>query len=996
MWVDLNATLETAMSSNSMIPSPHKGKGQATTRIERWEEPQPGTYWRLKKGFGGDHDEEAQITGNSVKKGAVLMLSGIEMADGAPHVYVFSPHPSLEECYRFPIKVHADVFFDWFCFAPDGEAVRSSELLELQRQMAETQARMMQPPPDAVPVASLTFDPGASDDSQGTELATRDSIADMERYAENVRENAAVMTKWIESNTTELGQQATAMARFHGERAQASLAKANQQLDSVKGLLRTVENLKLYIGDGVEVVQVTDGEGAPAHSPMTVYQEVLALDEETALHLESGGLDHTHIDELETIFSDHALVDRLIPSPRGIVLVRFRESHKTFFAGEDMASRFADAAMNAQSRLKHLLVRDGHRLWLVLLPEELQGLKQLMPNAAEMTQHFSTRAGKEIKREHLHYAKAQRDQLGSLNAYAKVLIILWGLYDRQALLKGWVMPQFTNWLDPAIQARYMLLCDQSSMLGQDHEHYDQFRRRHNQYLGAGATVAVKVSSVFTQSNIPGAFASQSRYDGRSYTYSSIYHWDRTENASVLVARAHNDAKGIYVEIPLIKSYSYETTARRITGKLYLTSGDSDHYLVLDRVHGPDMTYFLTSRSQRRSYENYLLLFQSARAWVDQRDASEAHIRKELRAAAAAGGLSAEPAHMEASITSAMAVARTARRDKSVPETGGAAYKKYLHAALDTLHALLTEQDGRVAKVEQWADENGRQPLRLSLAGGSHWRLYLVPVAGEHEPLLGEARHATVATINLSSTDMQVTVTGRDLLRPRADEQVIRDWEVEEIIPGDPKSWSEYEKRDKKIQHGATAWQGKKSLFEGVGYSDALAIIDMIRNGNIQPPSPEDAFAAAKAYMDADKSRSVARMAIGLPVGMMIEGGHGTPIVLFAQADALAFAYHEGGEDMKRRVCDLINGRYANPKSHLETLRKQKAAPWSATAAVLAVAKTQIKHGYAKDPLGYVRDEAIKLPKAKKPASWNEYQLNGLSPLGAKLLPWAAKLTAAPI
>lgn len=981
------------MNANSMIPAPRKEEGASTTRIERWEEPQAGTYWRIRNEFDGDHHEDAQITGNSVEEGTVLMLSGIEMADGAPHVYVFAPHPSLEETYRFPIKVHADVFFDWFSFAPDGEAVRSKELQELQAQMAETQARMMQAPPDAVPVAALTFAPGGAEGSQGTELATRDSIADMERYAENVRANAAVMTKWIESNTAELGEQATAMARFHGERAQASLAKANQQLDNVKGILRTVENLKLYIGDGVEVIQVTDGEAAPAQLPLTVYQEVLALDEETALHLESGGLDHTHIDELETIFSDPALVDRLIPSPRGIVLVRFRESSKTFFAGEDMASRFADAAMNAESKLKHLLVRDGCRLWLVLMPANLQGLQQLMPNAAEMTQHFSTRAGKEIKREHLSYAKAQRDQLGSLDAYAKVLIILWGLYDRQALLRGWAMPQFTNWLDPAVQSRYMVLCDQSTMLGQDHEHYDQFRRRHNQYLGAGATVAVKVASIFTQANIPGAFASQSRYDGRSYTYSRVYDWDRHEDQSVLIARVSTDNKGIYVEIPLVKSYSYGSPARKITGKLYLEDNDSDNYLVLDRVHGPDMTYFLTSRSQRRNYANYLLLFQSARAWVDQRDASEAHIRKELAVAAAAGNLSAEPAHMEASITSALAVARTARRDKAVPEPGGAAYRKYLHAALDTLHALLTDQDSRVARVEQWAAQNNRQPLRLSLAGGSQWRLYLVPVAGEHEAMLGEVRHATTATIDMSSPDLYVTVTGRELLRSRADEQVIRDWEVVEVIPGNPKAWSEYEKRDKKVQHGAIAWQAKKSLFDGVNYGEAQAIIDAMRSGHIRPPSPEDAFVEAKAYMLADKTRSVARMAIGLPVGMMIKGGHGTPIVLHAQVDALAYAYHEGGEEMKEKVLDLINSRYMRPTSHVADLRKQTSTPWRATAAVLEVTKKSMKSGYAKGWLGAVRDESIKAPKAKKGPGWNEYRLEALTPLGAKLLPWAAKLTS---
>ena len=982
------------MNANSMIPA-RRGRAAETSRVERWEEPQAGTYWRLVKRFKGAHDEEAQMTGNDVAKGTVLMLSSIEMADGHAHVYVFSPHPSVEESYRFPIRVHADVFFDWFHYAPDGEAVRSKELLELQSQMALTQARMMQPPPGAEPIAAIAFQPGSHEEA-GTQLATRESITDMERYAASVQANAAELTKWIQSNTAELGEQATTMARFHGERAEASLAKANQTLESVKGLLRTVDNLKLYVGEGTDVMQVTDGEPAAPELPLTIYQEVLALDEETALHLEQGGLDHTHADELGSILSDQSLVDRLIPAPRGVVLVRFRSTDKAIFAGEDLASRFANTAMNAQAQLKHLLVRDGARLWLVMLPEDLQGLKQLMPNAAEMTEHFSTRSGREIKREHLQYAKAQRDQLGSLNAYAKVLIMLWGLYDRRKLTLGWNMPVFTNWLDPQVQSCYLQLCDQSTMIGQDHESYDQYRRRQNQYLGVGATIAVHVRNLFTQSHLPGAFASQSRYNGRSHEYSRIYDWDSAGKSGVLIGRIRNDARGAYVEIPLVKSYSYDSQARKITGKLYVTQDDGDHFLVLDRVHAPDMTYFLTSRSQRQGYANYLLLFQEARRWVEQRDVSETPVRKRLAEAAAAAGLKAEPAHIESAITSALAVARTSRRDKTIPEPGTSAFKTYLTTAHDTLHPLLTDQQARIARVEAWAAVSGRQALRLALAQGRQWRLYLVPIDLEHESLLGTPTHVTVATVDWESDPLQVTAIGRDLLRSRADEQVIQDWEVTQVIPGDPKGWSEYERRDKKVQSGAVAWQSKKPLFDGISYDDAITILNQMRSGQIQPPSPEDAFIAAKAYMDADKSRSVGRMSIGLPIGMLSDRSKERPVVLFAQIDALSYAYHHGDEALRTTVLELIGKRYMRPTSHLAELRSKSSAQWVAAAASLERTKHHLKHGYAKDGVWVMREDSIKPHNSNKALGHHEYHIQALTPLGAELLPWAAKFTAAPL
>lgn len=969
------------MSDNALVPAEGRTDPNQTT-VERWGEPMPGTYWRVLENIDPAHDEESeQITGNGAVAGTVLMLSEIETADGAPHVYVFEPHPMVKKNWRVPMRVHVDVFHQWFAFAPDGEEVRSRELEDLLGEMARTQAQMMQPPPDQVPAGLLGHDPSPVG-APGTELATRDSVGQLESYAQRIQESSQALTGWIETCSKKLGSQANALARFHGERAQAQLAKAKQQLEGVAGLLRTVENLNLYVGEGQEVLQVRDGAPAAPGEPLTIYQDFLALDEESALYLEAGGLDHTHAEELPQILDDLALVDRMIPASRGVVLVQFRASIKMFTEQQDMGARLYNVRMNQEAQQRHLLVRDGERLWMVALPQTLQGLTQLMPTIAEQAEQFTHHSGSEIRREHLSYARAQRQQMGSLDAYAKVLIVLWGLFDRAQLLTGWNMPRFTNWLDPAVHHRYLVLCDQSTMIGQEHESFADYRARHNRYLGRGATVAVSIDPLFAQDNIPGAFASQSHYTGRTHVHTQMFEWDCPRGETVLVARARQDARGLYVEVPLKRGNAYYGRGdggRRITGKMYLPSNRSEHYLVLDRVHGPDMTYFLTSRSQRRSYASYLLLFRKAREWVLARDEAETSLRQALARAAVDAGLAEAGEGLESAITSAIAVTRTARRDKQIPDTNSAGFRGYMRAALDTLHSLLTQQDTRIARVEAWAQEAGRELLRLALAGGTQWRLYLVPVPQEHNPLLGAPAHTTVCAIDWTAEALIVTVEGRAMLESQSSEHIVKEWERTEIVPGNKKSPFYDENQDKVIEHGARGWMARKSLFPMLTYDEAVSVLDAVRAAPASLPTAAAVYNAAMTH----QNRTRRRMRIAIPVGILA-GIQGNPLVMFAYVGALQYAYAFGDKGIR----GLARNWGVAPCEPVDL-------EWEIGGMTFEQARQHFRRDLGHEQTWRMHRSEIANPTKKKD-SVRRYRLTALNEAGAKWLPWAVRLTESAI
>lgn len=102
----------------------------------------------------------------------------------------------------------------------------------------------------------------------------------------------------------------------------------------------------------------------------------------------------------------------------------------------------------------------------------------------------------------------------------------------------------------------------------------------------------------------------------------------------IIGCVRRDKRGDYIEVPLVHE-GYNRSGREITGKLYLCREAMQEVLVLDRVDASDLTYYLTSRAQRRSYNDYIQLFQAARTWVAERDSAEGPLRAELRQAVAA-------------------------------------------------------------------------------------------------------------------------------------------------------------------------------------------------------------------------------------------------------------------------------------------------------------------------------------------------------------------------
>ena len=982
---------------SQLVTAQHVQPGRVDAdRIDVFEAPAPGSYWRLLKGV--KKSTTTRLKCPEMSSGTVLMLSTIEMADGQPHVYRFASHPRWEDAEV--VAFHADDFLANWERCPEGESLRLEDLSALQNEMRDTQALMMQAPPDCLSPLLLGRDASHDVGHPGKALVTEDAVDAMSRRAAALQSDAERRTAWISQHSETLASQGGMLANFHRERAEAALAKASTQLDQVHGLLRTVDNLRIYTGHGYEVITLREGPPAAANAPLTIYQDLLALDEEALILLDQGGLDHTQTESLAEALADPALLARLIPAERGIVLARFRATHKEFVTPKDVsdiAAHAYNAQMSAESQRPRLLLRDGDRLLLIDGEEILGPIKQLMPSTAEQDKHFTRKArwrdeqDQRITREDLDYAAAQRSQLGALDHYGKVMILLWGLRDRGVILDESEIPRFANWFDEGFMTTFLRLVSHDDLLGVTRASYAEWRDKQNAYLAKGSWIAINLRKIWTQKRVPGAY-SRGRWVNGKEEHERLWAPDISNPAFL---RVQSDKGGLFVTVPTsYVGFNHSAGSKQRNVRLTLATSEYDtlsELLVMDRAHAPDLAYYLQSRAQRRAYSSYLELFRAAGTWLADRDVHEAQWREALHQAVDAAGFAYDTDHLAAAITDALAVARTSRRDGVLPAFGA---NETTTIALNSLHAALRGNSDRIAAVERWGLEASRRPLRLAYSGKEGWILYVEPTREDIDARLwsDKGAHVMAGNVEFQRDEASFKQTDTRPLRAVSHEQIIKDWQWEQPLTKEQIHTGHLMSREPKATiGGAPLWLQRKPLFK-LPYREAVTVLDSattsfedwLQNG----PTPAQIIENAAQYMRADRSRYVARQRLIIPVGTALRHD-GIPVVLALEFDALIHAYAVGTQEDRLAVRATIERHYAHPEGALKSLDRDEPGR-NLVALALTQAATLTKRGfYAEDiPHWSVHEGYLDLKSRKYSTT---LFVTGFHPRAIELVPHLAKV-----
>jgi len=536
------------------------------------------------------------------------------------------------------------------------------------------------------------------------------------------------------------------------------------------------------------------------------------------------------------------------------------------------------------------------------------------------------------------------------------LIILWGLNDRTEIFSTSNIPKFGNWLDPGFQLAHLRLISHDSLIGETRPSFREFREGHNKRLAAGVTVAVLVTA---------AHAGQVREDHDRSNQARRIPVDR-----LVIDRVRMSHGKPYIEIQTVHvdQWDRRTKGKRQTSKLFLTNLSS--LLVLDRVQAPDLTYYLTSRTARRSYAEFVEVFKLARSYVEERDATEAPWHAYLRDALLQGGYVGEPHQITAVVLDALSVARSATRSGKLPALPSDASAVQRHAVLNAAHAAITDHTSRVELVKTWSDAQGYSALALSHTGTGSWVLYRAALAHEQDRRIDP--FPWVVRLPVSVTADQQIQAGEPsfaIYQPVASEQLVHEWPE------------------------AHSWL-KKRLPHGMSHEKVLSVLDRVHSWAAVLDEPTS---VVRGLIDAgiefnrkDKTRSVARLGVLFPLGTFIRRGE--PFVLAMGVDAIAAAYAWGSENEKADVVTWITRTYQRPSAmlarlndtlhtHLTLLPVPYAGKRRSTAWV-AVQPDEIRHAAPT-----MEDWKRERKEAERSGQTTTLRLTELSPAGARLFPW---------
>ena len=273
------------------------------------------------------------------------------------------------------------------------------------------------------------------------QLATMDEDLDLAGMTPEERRDALNHRRAeLDAAREALQSQATAVEAELKRQMEQVMAAVRPLREKAELMLSGVQAIALYLGSDEEIFQLRDGEPAPAATPITVYQNVLFMDEEMALAAEQLGIEDGTIDpgprgwkDFDAwLLADDAHVRQVCPAPRGVVA--FRSAREQRKHGPEHF--FGDG-----SDVTHFLVVNGEQLTWVNAADDFAIGNRLIPARGEFERYFHS----EWKRDEfgrpeklqpgtMEWEKAAKGADRAQKHYLKITLILQGIVDRTTML----------------------------------------------------------------------------------------------------------------------------------------------------------------------------------------------------------------------------------------------------------------------------------------------------------------------------------------------------------------------------------------------------------------------------------------------------------------------------------------------------------------------------------------------------------------------------------
>ena len=517
------------------------------------------------------------------------------------------------------------------------------------------------------------------------------------------------LSKWISARAKEIGRELERLTPFYTEQQKVALASAHKAIAHVKSLQEGIQTLRLYTGEGVDVVQVRQGNDAPSRERLTLLQGKRFADEELAIWADVGvEFDWRSAERFFTALRENdALLDQVLPAPRCVVTMAVTRRQIRYSANMHWYDRLMNDIAN---KAVFLLVRNGQNVHAVYSDEPShEAAERLFPAAHEVRGHFEGLDGSTIGLHDVRFGKANADWESTNLHYTRLLILLCGLDHRERLFGDFYpREQAMRMLSLDFQRQYFQFVhddEEHTLLGEGSRlPVMEWIAERNSYLRSGSRVAVAPGNQLKA------------VQGAGTNIRKLKPIDSGVPAQ-FVARASG---GFHkVQIPMRNPDHHQVLATAwLDGPKAPTEMDT-WFLCLDTVKLEDVSHYLHSRANRSADISWLRTLRYVQKVLEHEQAEQASLRAYLREAALQAQV-LSVATVDQAIDTAIATWRADHGGADAPQVNET---PAVNAILTLMYPSQRLGDELLEKARALSNELGAQPLRFSRTGKARFALY---------------------------------------------------------------------------------------------------------------------------------------------------------------------------------------------------------------------------------------------------------------------------------
>lgn len=461
-------------------------------------------------------------------------------------------------------------------------------------------------------VATLDFSvpllppPAALSSSSAVSSVGGQHVEVLRKQLLNQQKLGNVISVYSSEKHTELVALLNHTADIQLEQAKAVKGQAHAMIESFADVESKIDQISLYVGDSVKVVNVCNKPVSPHREQFVFFSHMVFIDDEMLTHqlFSDSSFDHNSIDRFFEHLNDNRLFrDRIFPTERCVVVVRPRRRSLDY-----TDCPFTNEILNVGNFSSFLMVRDGERISAVYSTIDYQ--QRLFPTQAELERHFSTITDADDVR--LTDAQKRLDTLAGM--YLKVASVLQGVCDRQqsggdVVFGELVCERFAgSFFDPdAIERNVKFINDEDYLLGDKpyltapQSWIDQ---HYNDNFGEGDLIFID-SAVIDESNAPQAY----HFPVDAFDADPVSTWrlDDVDDGALKVVRFNDKERAHCIQITAVNvQYGTKLYGKTRNMRVKLLS-DTPRYLNIRHLKLTELLDIMASRVARSYINNEVLM-----------------------------------------------------------------------------------------------------------------------------------------------------------------------------------------------------------------------------------------------------------------------------------------------------------------------------------------------------------------------------------------------------